>query len=196
MTGVSFQPGADDRENQQNGNGSQRPSGGGVQEAIRILSLRLPRVLGAQAASSLPLLTSQGSGGNPRVDAIVNQVMSRMPPAQAQAGGPPAMPTFGGQPVPDYAPIMASLHRAPRFEFGNQGQPPPPPSGGRWPDGRSPAEQAGGRREAPSIDRVPQPPMPPPPMPPEQDAMMPAFKPKRTDPPVYSDPIDFGAPMF
>lgn len=100
MIGVNFQPGATGDYGQQTGNG--RPSAGsGIQEAIKILSLRLPRVLGAQPAASMPLLTSQGSGGNPRVDSIVNQVLSRVgmgqqPPMAMQPSRVGAGPSFGG----------------------------------------------------------------------------------------------------
>lgn len=100
MIGVNFQPGASQYGEQ---NGNARPTGGsGVQEAIRVLSLRLPRVVGAQSAAPMPLLTSQGSGGNSRVDSVVNQVLSRyapqmqppmpMQPSMASADGP----TFSG----------------------------------------------------------------------------------------------------
>jgi hypothetical protein len=94
-------------------NGQSRPSAGsGVQEAIRVLSLRLPRVVGAQSAASMPLLTSQGSGGNPMIDSIVNQVLSRVP-QQGRPQGPPqprssvpdfSGPSFSGAAMPQYQP--------------------------------------------------------------------------------------------
>lgn len=58
--GYSFMPG-------QNGDqAQQRPqAGGGPQSAIQMLSLRLPRVLGAQAMAPGALLNSQGGGGMP-----------------------------------------------------------------------------------------------------------------------------------
>lgn len=102
--GVSFQPGAPDDRNKINPNA---PNGTqeGVQEAIKVLSLRLPKVVGAQAIAPSPLLNSQGSGGNSRVDSIVAQVMQKYFPTgdapQAQAPGAP-MPqqesgaSFGG----------------------------------------------------------------------------------------------------
>ena len=105
MIGVSFQPGSQDLSN---GNGARPSQGSGVQEAIKVLSLRLPKVLGAQASVPMPLLTSQGSGGNPRVDSIVNQVLSRVMPQQqqpmpvlpamsgSQPGQPPSGPSFSG----------------------------------------------------------------------------------------------------
>lgn len=77
MIGVNFQPGQ--HGDGQNSNGGARP-GSGVQEAIKVLSLRLPRVVGAQAAAPMALLNSQG--GNGRVDSVVNQVMQRIAPPQ------------------------------------------------------------------------------------------------------------------
>lgn len=96
MIGVSFQPG---QNGQQNGQAGSQPTGGGVQEAIKVLSLRLPKVLGAQAAVPMPLLTSQGSGGNPRVDSIVQQILARiMPQGPAMPMQPAGMPSFGNKP--------------------------------------------------------------------------------------------------
>lgn len=77
LGGVSFQPGANGDNGQQSG--QSRPAGHGVQEAIKILSLRLPRVVGAHALAPMPLLTSQGSGGDRRVDSIVQRVMQMFP---------------------------------------------------------------------------------------------------------------------
>lgn len=86
--GVNFQPG------QMNGGGQQvRPKAGGdVQEAIKILSLRLPKQVGPNAVAPSALLNAQGSGGNPRVDSVVNTVLSRMMPT----GQPAAPPVLGG----------------------------------------------------------------------------------------------------
>lgn len=92
--GVNFQPG-------NAGDQQRRATGGspdGIQEAIKVLSLRLPKVVGARAVSPQALLQSPGSGGNPRVDSIVQSVLSRMFPGQ---GGPqpsaPMLPSGGGQ---------------------------------------------------------------------------------------------------
>lgn len=153
MIGVSFQPGSD-QFGQQNGNGAPL-NGSGVQEAIKILSLRLPRVLGAQPAASMPLLTSQGSGGNPRIDAIVNQIMSRVMPGQQgpSFGGPPQMPWQPQQPQMDW---FGSLQRAPRVSVGEGPQQPvrQPPSIDNAPY-PYPFER-GPERQPPSIDYVPE----------------------------------------
>ena len=88
IPGVSFQPATGNMSpvDQQRA----RAAGGGVQEAIKILSLRLPKVVGAQALAPSLLLTSQGSGGNPRVDSVVNQIMQRMFPSPSNANTPAA----------------------------------------------------------------------------------------------------------
>lgn len=91
--GVNFQPGAA-------GGSGQRRDGNqaGVQEAIKILSLRLPKVVGAQGIAPQALLSSPGGGGDPRVDSIVNQVWSKFFPTGAQDSTPQATKSFGTAP--------------------------------------------------------------------------------------------------
>jgi hypothetical protein len=115
MIGVNFQPGSN-----QNGmqNGQQTSPTGGIQEAIKILSLRLPKVVGAQSASPMPLLTSQGSGGNPRVDSIVNQIMARLGPQMGQSQPsapmmPQGAPSFGGAASTPYQPPQQQQQQQP-----------------------------------------------------------------------------------
>ena len=114
--GVSFQPGSLDQKRQQmqaNGQSSE-----GVQEAIKVLSLRLPKVVGAQAVAPSALLRSQGSGGNPHVDSIVERVLSKMFPGQ---GGPaPAAPMMpmGQGPM---APQAQAQPQGPQFSGSAQG---------------------------------------------------------------------------
>lgn len=94
MIGVNFQPGSG-----ASGGPNQRRDGNqaGVQEAIKVLSLRLPKVVGAQGVASAPLLQSQGSAGS-RVDSVVNSVLGRMFPTGA--GDPPSnTPSFGTAPA-------------------------------------------------------------------------------------------------
>jgi len=96
LPGVNFQPGIT--------NGVTRPRSrmqSGAQEAIKILSMRLPKVVGAQSIAPAALLNSQGSGGNPRVDSVVNTVMRRFfPTGDPGSGAPPAaapmIPPTGG----------------------------------------------------------------------------------------------------
>lgn len=113
--GVSFQPGQQPTQGPNAGSNQ----GSGVQEAIKILSLRLPKVLGAQAAVPMPLLTSQGSGGDSRVDSVVNQVLRRLPQLQAtpmpmQPAMGPSGPAFSGLAAPAYQSPEPWSHQQPR----------------------------------------------------------------------------------
>lgn len=85
ISGVNFQPGG------QQGDPSQSRPSSGVQEAIKVLSLRLPKVVGAQGMSPQALLTAQGSGGS-RVDSVVNQVLARILPTGPQSTPPGQSP--------------------------------------------------------------------------------------------------------
>lgn len=97
--GVSFQPGGAETDPTR-----QKSPQTGVQEAIRVLSLRLPKTVGARAVAPGALLNAQGSGGNPRVDSVVNQVLGRyFPSGDASAAGGP-----GGAPGGAMAPMIAS----------------------------------------------------------------------------------------
>jgi hypothetical protein len=191
MIGVNFQPGS------QEGSGNAKPSSGsGVQEAIKVLSLRLPRVLGAQAAVPAPLLTSQGSGGNPRVDSIVNQIMARLPQqnmtAPMMAGDPQSDgPSFSGSAQPNYQPQpqpwTPPANFDPRVIIGGPLQP-------RWP-GQSQDDNGGPMPGAvlpapyPGVDIAPfQPPFP--------NITEPIFK---RDAPSFgggSDQPNFDSPLF
>lgn len=94
MIGVNFQPGSGS-----GGGSGQRRDGNqaGVQEAIKVLSLRLPKVVGAQGIASAPLLQSAGSDGN-RVDSVVNSILGRMFPT-GQGEPPSNVPSFGTAPA-------------------------------------------------------------------------------------------------
>lgn len=107
MIGVNFQPGTQDQQQ----NGQQRTAPQNVQEAIRVLSLRLPKVVGANSVAPQALLGSQGGGANPRVDSVVQQILQRMFP---QAAPPSA--SVPQAPAPMIPPPMP--------------QAPPPPMGG------------------------------------------------------------------
>jgi hypothetical protein len=118
--GLSFQPGAD----QGNGTNQNEPQGPGptpVQSAVKLLSLRLPSVVGAQAISPQALLQSPGSaglgGGQMTPDAFLALLKKLMGQSGAQVpqlssdglsnqSGAPRMPTF--QPSPS--------QQAPAFE--------------------------------------------------------------------------------
>jgi hypothetical protein len=106
-TGLTFQPGTDPDNWERTDGRVARPNSGGVQEAIKILSLRLPKVVGAQAPAPMPLLTSQGSGGNPMIDSVVNQVMARVQAPPDPGFHAPAFPMLSS---PDYS-QQISAHR-------------------------------------------------------------------------------------
>ena len=143
MIGVNFQPGAANGEQ-----ASPKPQGQqGVQEAIKVLSLRLPKVVGAQAGAPQALLQGTGSGGS-RVDSVVNQVMSRIMP-QGQPSQPPMAnlsgPSFSGDARPTYQPQQMPQWTPPQgfnprvvlpspvpqgdFTIGPDGRPTGPPAG-------------------------------------------------------------------
>jgi len=125
IAGVNFQPG------QPTAGTPVRPkTGNSVQEAIKILSLRLPKQVGPNATAPAALLNAQGSGGNTRVDSVVNTVLGRYLPGGAGAGqAPPSAPmiptgagsTFSpgsnGTPPPNMplADFFPSIARAPRI---------------------------------------------------------------------------------
>lgn len=95
--GASFQPGSVPAQEEY-----ERPraiAGSPVQTAIRILSLRLPRVIGAPGAiAPAPLLQSPGSGGDPRIDSLLERAWRRvMPngPSLSQAPTVPVLPAGG-----------------------------------------------------------------------------------------------------
>lgn len=106
MIGVNFQPGQNGNGYDPRGNGA--PSAGnGVQEAIKVLSLRLPKVVGAQGVAPQGLLESMGGGGS-RVDSVVNQVLSRMFPTGGGQMPPMQMASFGTMPeAPGNAPSFS-----------------------------------------------------------------------------------------
>lgn len=96
--GRSFAPNSDQM--------SQRPPGGAgqspVQEAVRVLSLRLPRVVGASAPAPGALMGGMGGQGlaGPTSNPIVQQLMQMILGGQtAQQGGAiPGLPVPGGMP--------------------------------------------------------------------------------------------------
>lgn len=95
--GVNFQPGSQDNTAQV------RPKqGGSVQEAIKILSLRLPKQVGANALAPAALLNAQGSNGNSRIDSVVNTVMGRMFPQGQPASQPTATVPAAGSSAPQF----------------------------------------------------------------------------------------------
>lgn len=120
--GVNFQPGSGFGGQTRKAD-SRAPEG--VQEAIKVLSLRLPKVVGAQAVSPQALLTSQGSGGNPNVDSLVEKVLQRVFPSQTGGSPAPAAPMI---PTAEPPPMQ---QEGPQFSGGYA--PPPAPIPGTQP---------------------------------------------------------------
>lgn len=93
MIGANFQPQANDPNN---GDQRKKPDAG-VQEAIKVLSLRLPKVVGAQGIAPSALLNAPGAGGDSRIDSVVNRVLAQyLPTGPAEPGQVPTI----GQPSP------------------------------------------------------------------------------------------------
>ena len=98
--GVSFLPGS---QNQQNGTGmSGRPaSQSPMQEAVKILSLRLPKFYGSQSLAPAPLLQAAGGMGQPaargNVTAQALAGLAGLPPSMALPQmAAPVLPSGGG----------------------------------------------------------------------------------------------------
>ena len=93
--GVSFLPGSNG-ESEQDPLAGRRPSGvPPAQQAVRLLSLRLPRFAGPNAIAPPSLMNAQGAMGNPLAGSnnALGQMLQRLL-AGAQLG-PPSMPSPG-----------------------------------------------------------------------------------------------------
>lgn len=156
MLGQSFFPGgSDDRlRQQQDGQAPVNP----IQEAIKVLSLKMPRVPGASAPAPPSLLMGLGSAGMPStappglagpgaqgpvnpLAALIQQMFA--PGAQAQAapmgGGPMQPPPTQGKVRTEFIPDPNSgTATDPRKEQG--------PGRGPWSDLPNPLPTGGGRR--------------------------------------------------
>jgi hypothetical protein len=144
--GLSFQPGTDSGT----GQGSE-PATSPLQSAVKLLSLRLPSVVGAQALAPDALLRSSGSaglgdGGSP--DAMLEllrkllmQSQAAMPPTAGRLGrGPdPRVPSFGGPDAPSERPQTPGLPQLPMPSIRPGDDPAPPDT----PATMSPAPSAG-----------------------------------------------------
>jgi len=135
--GLSFAPGQDEMTQRQNGAG---PSTSPIQEAIRVLSLRMPRVLGASSPAPAALLSgpgSQGLGGHPG-NPIIEQLLRALLGGQTSGGpmdGLPGGAMIAPPMMPGPGPMgggMSGPPLIPGFKFGEQPGPFPPgmPSGG------------------------------------------------------------------
>lgn len=102
--GISFMPSADNQQNGPRQGSLEGPGNTDLAQAFKILSLHLPRVLGAQAIAPKKLLESQGSagianpsGGSPS-SAIFEALLRAMSGGQMGASSPSAL-------TPSFAPI-------------------------------------------------------------------------------------------
>jgi hypothetical protein len=92
--GTSFQPGKDRGEAQS----ESAQARGRFQEAIRLLSLRFPKVVGAQAPAPVSLLTGPGSGGVNPDTALMQNLRQQMPAPMARGQSSPMLPPSPGAP--------------------------------------------------------------------------------------------------
>src|SRR3990167_4739790 len=99
--GISFVPGA--QPDNQNGmvGGRGGASRNPIQEAVKILSLRLPKFYGSQSLAPAPLLNAPGGMGRPgargNVTAQALAQMAGLPPSMGMPQMPaPQVPTLGG----------------------------------------------------------------------------------------------------
>ena len=151
--GVSFLPGMNGQNQpNQNGNGE---AAAPVQQAIKTLSLRLPRILGQGSVAPAALLNSQGAAGmggsGMDIDRLIQSILSQLPMAggAAQQGAPAQMG----------APVMGA----------------PAPAQFRPPGGMEPGGM-GGRVPMPRVtvgDPEPPPVVPQPPIEPQQPLVEP-----------------------
>jgi hypothetical protein len=132
--GVSFLPNGDQRYQRQDGTGGGQ---GPLQEAVKILSMRVPRVVGANPLAPLALLQGAGSGG--LQPGQLEQLMRTLGIGPSMQSGQAAMgagPSVGGAP----SPFAAQSSLMPTGQTGgptgglvnvsagaNQGGTPPPP---------------------------------------------------------------------
>lgn len=118
--GTSFQPG----QAQQNGLKSPDQA---RQEAVRVLSLRLPKVMGGSPLAPAPLLTSLGSAGgptpgmSPRPPAMAPELSSPMPPQS-----PSGLQMAGGGSPMAMSPMLQALGMLAGLPMPGQGQPQTP----------------------------------------------------------------------
>lgn len=113
---VSFAPTADQAQD-----AVRRGQLEGIPQAIKVLSLRLPRVLGVKAPAAPDLLNAPGAGG---VDPFLSEVIKTLAKTLAPMGMPQG---FGGMPdAPRVIPGAGTPPPRPIF----QDNPPPKGTGG------------------------------------------------------------------
>jgi len=101
-----------------------------VGQAIRTLSLRIPRVVGAGSIAPSQLLNSPGSGGlpqsgiNPVIDAILRGVLGNYTPPQQTAPSAPGGQTYPNIPPPQIIPGLDDSRSGGREISGSYTPPP------------------------------------------------------------------------
>src|SRR3990167_9372355 len=113
--GKSFAPGADIPMNGQGGPNGSRPRGLSPQQAVKILSLRVPESLPSNAPVNRSLLTSPGgaapvAGG---LQSLIQQLIQSFKPAAGAPGGAPGQTTR--MPVPGLQPGMGGGAAPPQY---------------------------------------------------------------------------------
>lgn len=127
--GVSFVPGGQGDPTKQMGQGQ---AGGAppLQQAIQMLSLRLPRVVGANGLAPGPLLSAPGGMGQPGGDAALNPLLQALLRLAGMSGGGGSMAPGGPSIGPGTAPMARVTPGEGETRPGPQLMPPMPPSGG------------------------------------------------------------------
>lgn len=129
MLGQSFTPMSEEERLRRQGMPGQAGTNP-IQEAIKVLSLRIPRVLGAGAPVSRELLTGPGAGGLPTPQPI-GGAPSPAGPQPSPMGQNPFTPTPEMAPQQFENPLQEFFNRiimsgsAPSPEAGQQAPPPP-----------------------------------------------------------------------
>lgn len=109
--GVSFLPGGD-AQYQRGQDGSMGPGGVPVQQAIKILSMRVPRVVGQSPLAPLSLLTGPGGQGLPPglLDNLLRKQMALAPAGGVpQAIVPPSLPSMAPSAAPSAMPAPPAI---------------------------------------------------------------------------------------
>lgn len=114
--GFSFAPGADQQTRDQAMPGGGAPRGTSPQQAVKILSLRVPKQLPSNAPVSRELLNGPGGAGAPGLTSMIQQLMQAFRPKTDQFPQSPAP-----QPMPEQAQPPTLQHPIPS----SPGAPPP-----------------------------------------------------------------------
>lgn len=138
--GMSFAPQSDAMRRPTTAPPSQTP----VQEAIRVLSLQLPRLTGASGPTPGALMAGAGAGfGGPTSNPILEQLLRALFAGRSPQAGMPGLPTPG-------MPSMPSRPIFPGFTFGTA---PPSPTMPMPPSAPMGAQAPPMMPEPPMMDR-------------------------------------------